>query len=198
MQHVHGPNCGCAEYMFNEDADDLYGQIEIDKVDCLNETAQNIKQIIRPEKDKTQKNHYVQSDLDSEIIIIIPFNETVRIRQINVVSLNEQSAANFMKAYTNISNVDFGLIETPCAEQFVLSPNLDGQFGNAVKVSKFENVNNLVLYIKSTINDPIRISYVGLKGIRTFQSKQLANTIYELNPLAKQVDPDKVVFDSVC
>ena len=32
------------------------------------------------------------------------------------MSLNEESAANLMKAYTNISNVDFGLIDTPCLE----------------------------------------------------------------------------------
>lgn len=62
------------------------------------------------------KDHFVESDMDSEILVIIQFNETVRIRQINVVSYNEESAANLMKAYINISNVDFGLIENPCVE----------------------------------------------------------------------------------
>lgn len=35
--HVHGPKCGCADYMFNEDADDLYSSIDQDGLECLNE-----------------------------------------------------------------------------------------------------------------------------------------------------------------
>lgn len=29
MQHVHGPNCGCAEYVGAENANDLYGIIDL-------------------------------------------------------------------------------------------------------------------------------------------------------------------------
>lgn len=37
MQHTHGPNCGCAEYSGAENANDLYGIIDLEKVRCLNE-----------------------------------------------------------------------------------------------------------------------------------------------------------------
>lgn len=36
MQHVHGPNCGCIEYVGAENSNDLLGVIDIDKVRCLN------------------------------------------------------------------------------------------------------------------------------------------------------------------
>lgn len=39
--HIHGPKCGCAEYMFNEIADDLYGCVDLDGIICLNETNDN-------------------------------------------------------------------------------------------------------------------------------------------------------------
>ncbi|CAD8131387.1 unnamed protein product [Paramecium sonneborni] len=72
-------------------------------------------------------------------------------------------------------------------QQFTLIPNFDGLFGNAFKVSKFFNVNKLILYIKST--KMILSEYVILdqKVLKTYQSKQLANTIYELNSIAKKL-----------
>ena len=54
-----------------------------------------------------------------------------------------------MKAYINIPNVDFDIVQQPCAQvysklinqHFVLSPNLDGELAQAVKLTVFENVN---------------------------------------------------------
>ena len=30
--HIHGPNCGCKEYAFSEENEDLLGSIILDKV----------------------------------------------------------------------------------------------------------------------------------------------------------------------
>ena len=35
--HIHGPSCGCKDYMFNELADDLLNSIDFDELECLNE-----------------------------------------------------------------------------------------------------------------------------------------------------------------
>jgi len=37
MDHVHGPNCGCKDYLGVENANDLFAAIDIDKVRCFNE-----------------------------------------------------------------------------------------------------------------------------------------------------------------
>ena len=39
--------------------------------------------------------------------MIIPFNETVRIKSINIIAYDEGSAPNQMKAYKDVANVDF-------------------------------------------------------------------------------------------
>jgi hypothetical protein len=36
MEHIHGPNCGCKDYIGVENADDLFSSIDIEKVRCLN------------------------------------------------------------------------------------------------------------------------------------------------------------------
>jgi hypothetical protein len=46
------------------------------------------------------------------VIVIIPFLETVRIKSINIIAFDENTAANKMKVYLNNENIDFGIIET--------------------------------------------------------------------------------------
>jgi hypothetical protein len=77
-------------------------------------------------------------------------------------------------------------------KEFVISPNLSGEYGNATKLSKFQNVNKLALYFNSSNNDPIRISYIGLKGVRTQQKRKLVNTTYEIIPLPRELDPNLI------
>ncbi len=65
MQHVHGPNCGCAEYVGAENANDLIGIIDIDKVRCLNEEiASSCKTVFKDFDDRFDKTKFVASDCD--------------------------------------------------------------------------------------------------------------------------------------
>ena len=36
MEHVHGPNCECVEYVDAEKSNDLLPAIDVDKIRCLN------------------------------------------------------------------------------------------------------------------------------------------------------------------
>lgn len=54
--HVHGPTCGCADLMFNENADDLLSSIDIESLECLNEAQVNsCRKIFRIEDQKLDK-----------------------------------------------------------------------------------------------------------------------------------------------
>lgn len=65
MQHVHGPGCGCAEYVGAEDANDLIGAIDLDKVRCLNEELPNsCKGVFKGYDDRFDKTKFVASDCD--------------------------------------------------------------------------------------------------------------------------------------
>ena len=48
-----------------------------------------------------------------------------------------------------------------------MAPNLDGKIEYSVKISKFQNVNKLIIYFTNEILDKISISYICLKGIKT-------------------------------
>ena len=110
MQHVHGPNCGCVEYVGAENANDLLGAIDVDKVRCLNqENANTGKLVFKGYEDRFDKTKFVASDCDGQLLIIVPFTSQVKIRAITVISKNETNFANQMRLYINTENVDFSL-----------------------------------------------------------------------------------------
>ena len=54
--HVHGPNCGCKEYAGVQNANDLLGSIDVDKVRCLNERNNKTgKGLFRDNEDRFDK-----------------------------------------------------------------------------------------------------------------------------------------------
>ena len=112
MNHVHGPNCGCAEYFNAEQANDLYGAIDVDKVRCLNEEVANSgKKVFKEFDNRFDKTATVASDCDGELLFIVPFTSQVKIRSVCVIAKDEVKFATKMKLYVNNENVDFSLAE---------------------------------------------------------------------------------------
>ena len=87
MQHTHGPNCGCAEYVGVENANDLYGIIDLDKVRCLNEdTAHSGRKVFKEFEMRFDKTQTVRSDCDGELLLIVPFSCQVKVRSVCVMA----------------------------------------------------------------------------------------------------------------
>ena len=47
------------------------------------------------------KDYFIESDIDSELMVIIPFIETVRIKVINIIAYEEGSSPNLLQVYIN-------------------------------------------------------------------------------------------------
>lgn len=102
MTHVHGPNCGCAEYMGVENANDLYGNIDTDKVRCLNEeTANSGKTVFKDFEDRFDKTKFAASDCDGELLFIVPFTAQVKVRSISVIAKGENKFPTKLRLYVN-------------------------------------------------------------------------------------------------
>lgn len=62
MEHVHGPNCGCKDYLGVENANDLLGAIDLDKVRCLNEKlSKSGKTLFREYDLRFEKGDFITS-----------------------------------------------------------------------------------------------------------------------------------------
>ena len=89
MDHVHGPTCGCKDYIGVENANDLLGAIEIEKVRCFNEAVANSgKNVFKDNEDKFDKEKFIVSDDGGEVLLVVPFIAQVKIRSICVIAKN--------------------------------------------------------------------------------------------------------------
>ena len=164
MDHTHGPNCGCKDYQDVENANDLIGSIDLDKVRCLNEGHNKTGNGLFREQDRRfEKEYSVVSDCDGELLLIVPFLTQVKIRSICVIAQNGDSSPHSLRLYINNENVDFSLAEGPCIQEFPLIPNLEGLLHNAVNPHKFSRVHKLIIHLKGNVEE-IGVSYIQIKG----------------------------------
>jgi hypothetical protein len=116
----HGLGCSCAGYEVTDKGmcqliadDDLYEVIDIDGIRCLNEdTTQSCQKVFRPFSDRL-----LPSDAqlkpptgDSEILLIVPFKEEVKVRAITLYAGNVGRPEE-IGLWSNKENFDFSLVE---------------------------------------------------------------------------------------
>ena len=94
MNHQHGPNCGCKEYMLKatESLVDLLGCIDMEQVHCLNErVVGDVKKVFKSQEQKQDKTSWVESDSDAELLIIIPFLSNIKLKTITISAKSTHS-----------------------------------------------------------------------------------------------------------
>lgn len=166
----------------------LYPYIDTTKIVCLNEhVPQAGKSIIKPYDQRLTSEPYLESAVDEELILQIPFTVSVNIKSIVVIGADEESCPSRVKLFKNRDGVDFGNADELVAEQsFDLALDRRGELDLMVRPSKFQNVNQLTLYFPSNHSDgeqQTRITYVGIKGTSTtYRRGVVENAVYESKP----------------
>lgn len=166
---------------------------------CLGEKTSNSgRRVFKPFANRFDKAGFVSSKQgDPELLYIIPFTSQVKLRSICVIAKSESKAPTRMALYVNQKNASFSITEDPPVQEFPLVANLDGQINNAVKQSKFNEVSELIIFLKSTADEEIEVSYIQLKGEDTGMKRQIVKTVYELNPNPAKLDLDEVTKNSM-
>ncbi|KRX05006.1 Galactose-binding domain protein [Pseudocohnilembus persalinus] len=190
MEHVHSATCGCKNIAFSDLGVDLISNIDLSKIQCLNEAVPETgKKVFKNQENKLDPEPFVESDIDGELIFVVRFSNTIKLRQVCLIASNEEKAPVEMKIYKNKEQVDFGIVDQKPTEEINLIPNLDGTVMYSTNFSKFQDVNSLVLYVANKEIDDIRIQYIQLKGEIT-QAKKfiLTDAVYEIRPTFKEND----------
>ncbi len=179
--HSHGPGCACAAYALIDKDDDLFECIDVENVRCLNEdvnhSCRNVFRSFEHRLDSGNPPYLKPPAGDSEILLIVPFREEVKVRAIVLYSgvVGKPSEVNL---YSNKENFDFSLTEeedpvhkialngwTSCGGIQALTQY--NTFND--RILKFPRVYKLILHIKGAHDFDLK--YVGIKGIRTHVSK---------------------------
>jgi len=166
----------------------LFPYIDTTKIVCLNEHSPGAgKRILKPFDQKLTQDPYLESSVDEELILVIPFTVSVNVKSIIVIGADEDSCPSRVKLFKNRDDIDFGNADEITAEQTLdIAFDKRGEVDLMVRPSKFQNVNQLTLYFPSNHSDgeeQTRIVYVGIKGTSTnYRRGVVENAIYESKP----------------
>ncbi|EPZ31107.1 DUF1000-domain-containing protein [Rozella allomycis CSF55] len=182
-------NCSHSHSSIEEDLNSqysLFAHVDVANVTSLNCTAEsNAAKIFRPYCERLSKRYFVESDVDSQIILRIPFTGSIKIRSISVFSEGGDESPSLCKAFVNM-DVDFdNVMQVEPTQEFEMARQEYEECAEYVtKVSKFSNVQTLTLFFEDNFGgEKTRIYFIGFKGEYTPMKREAVVAIYEAKPM---------------
>lgn len=131
MPHHHDCGEGCSHGTDSTGdlgvAYSLYTKIDIDKVECLNESSEGSgKKIFKSWDKRLHFEDYVESDCDAELLINIPFTGNVKLKSIIVLGGNEDSHPARVHLYKNRPSMNFDDTSMEADQEIELQKDADG------------------------------------------------------------------------
>ncbi|XP_017886710.1 PITH domain-containing protein GA19395 [Ceratina calcarata] len=141
----------------------LFQKIDIENLECLNETEEGSgASVFKTWENRLDKNKYVESDIDNELLFNIPFTGNIKLKGLIIIGGEDSSHPNKVKLYKNRPYMTFDAVATEPEQVFELCVDPNGVHEYAPKVVKFSSVHHLSLHFTGA--DKIRIYYIGLRG----------------------------------
>lgn len=168
--HSHG-GCEGHDHDHVTDADrasafSLYLKIDTEGVQCLNEAEEgSARYVFKPWDQRLDKEKFVESDSDEELLFNIPFTGSVKLKGIIVIGGEEDTHPNKMRVFKNRPKMTFD--DTSCApdQEFEMSPDPSGVLEYATKVTRFNSCESVSLHFPSNFGgETTKVYYIGLKG----------------------------------
>ena len=150
----------------------LSSHISSKGLSCLNESSSHpLSSILGPSAGPKGRS-YLESDVDPELLISIPFNETVKIKAISIFSgVSPGQAPRTVKLFVNHVAMDFGDAEgTEPAQVLELTPEQVKGEKIELRFVKFQKVQSLHLLVVGNQEDEetTRIDSLEVYGVREY------------------------------
>ena len=144
----------------------LYGKIDTQNVECLNECEEGSgATVFKPWEDRLDRNKYVESDVDNELLFNIPFTGNIKLKGLIVIGGEDEFHPRKVKLYKNRPRMTFDDVATQPDQEFELCMDTHGVHEYPLKVVKFSSTYHLSLhFVGSEGTDKIKVYYIGLKG----------------------------------
>lgn len=179
--HDHGDELGMS----------LRPQMDLPNVECLNEEVQNSGRAILKlhEERLTAEPSCCSPEDDPELLLKIPFTESVTIQSISVRSSGTSGAPpKTIKLFVNRDDLDFDMARelTPQATLELLPAHhfVEGSIDYPLRpAGRFQSVSSLSIYFQDNYGDEdstaTEITFVGLKGKGSSVKRRAVETVYE-------------------
>ncbi|ORX76259.1 DUF1000-domain-containing protein [Basidiobolus meristosporus CBS 931.73] len=129
---------------------DITEFVTVNQLECLNQKSNHtIRNIFK--KDAS----YLESDVDEQLIISVPFNQAVKVHSIKLVASKVQSAPKTIKLFCNRLTLGFDEVDDIQETQTLELTEADYE-ENAViplRFVKFQNVSSIILFVEDNLGD---------------------------------------------
>mmetsp|Transcript_88278 Transcript_88278/g.285752 ORF Transcript_88278/g.285752 Transcript_88278/m.285752 type:complete len:229 (+) Transcript_88278:70-756(+) len=149
--------------------------------------------VLRPHERRLERQPWLASDADEELLLVLRFTSPVHVRKILVVGGGGESEAegdeelaahpSRLRCFVNREEIDFGSVsDVEAAQEFDLAVSASGDAELTTRASAFASVTTLALYFPSNHGDSpsTLLRYVGLQGEHTHHRREAVRAEYEL------------------
>ncbi|KAF7661694.1 hypothetical protein LDENG_00255780 [Lucifuga dentata] len=164
--HSHG---GCEEE--HEPAErgleyGLYLRIDLQKMQCLNESRDGDgKLVFKPWDKRTERDTFVESDVDEELLFNIPFTGSVKLKGIIISGEDDGSHPAELRLFKNIPQMSFDDTRREPDQAFRLNRDPLAELEYPTKIARFSNVHHLSIHVSKNFGEEsTRVYYIGLRG----------------------------------
>lgn len=195
--HSHGGGgCGGNHDCDNHETEEqlaaaysLYTKINMEAVQCLN-TDSPAKCVFKPWDQRLDRDQYVESDADPELLFRIPFTGCVKLKGIIVIGGEGESHPNKMRLFKNAPEMTFDDVGRKADQEFELTPDSEGNVQYGVIAARFNSVDTLTIHFPSSFGgDNTKIYYIGLKGdFHEAPRQEVVIATYEARPMPDDHD----------
>ncbi|KAJ5079315.1 thioredoxin like 1 [Anaeramoeba ignava] len=171
-------------------AQDLFDLINMQEAECLN--VRNSEQAIARVIKQFNNSESIESDVDEQILLFIPFTQKVKLYSIHVFGPDDGTSPKDIKLFVNRRDIGFSDVnDLRPIQQLTLSDD-DVVNGEEIKLRYvlFQNVDSLVIFIQNNQADSPntivhRISLFGMPAVDTNMSdfKRVSGQQGEENPV---------------
>lgn len=190
MAAAAGHGRGCEHCVQRGRELSLYSVIDATRIRALNESEHGAAaRCFCAFEDRFEPGHSVSSDVDEQLIIIVPFTESVKLKSITVMGVGGPSAPRHVRLWRNNDGIDFTNCDAVVPTASIdLSDDVEGELDYPLSQAKFADSASLtIMFDRSYGAEQTRVVYIGLKGESApFRRAVLPGTIvYELTPQAR-------------
>ncbi|XP_061192729.1 PITH domain-containing protein GA19395-like [Saccostrea echinata] len=197
--HSHGSGgCGgnhnCDDHLTEDqlaDAYSLYTKINMEAVQCLN-TENSPKSVFKPWDQRLDKERFVESDADPELLFKIPFTGNVKLKGIIVIGEQGENHPSKMRLFKNAPEMTFDDVGRKADQEFELTPDPEGTLQYGVIAARFNSVDTLTIHFPSSFGgENTKIYYIGLKGdFQEARRQEVVIATYEARPMPEDHKAD--------
>lgn len=170
----------------------LYQKIDIDHVTCLNEAVDESGRLVfKPWQNRLDKDMYVDSDADSELLFNIPFTGNIKLKGIILIGGEDGSHPSKIRLFKNRPHMTFDDVSVGADQEFEVHLDPNGVLEYSTKVVTFSSVSHLSIHVPDSMSGepPSRVYYIGLRGEYSDAHRHGVTVCnYELLPSASDID----------